>query len=156
MHKLEGEYTCTSTGYRCSLRIKGGEVYVVFNLEIYWKLRRLSGEHCDFIYICSKDKKWHIFVVELKDIKNNKLNMKKLWTRIRNKLVNSLNIVESEILKFFKIQNGSIKYHGVFVVPSEFLALIKHTFRINYRPKQNIYYSILKKIYFFVHIKKLK
>jgi len=131
MHKLEGEYTDGS----CSLRIKGGEVYLVFNLEIYWKLKKLSGEHCDFVYICSEDNKWHIFVVELKDIKNDK-DMKKLWTRIRNKLRNSLNIVESEILKFFKIQNGSIKYHGVFVVPSEFLALIKHTFRINYRPKQ--------------------
>jgi len=122
MHELEGMYKDRN----CCVYIQGGEPYVLINLEkFYGQNPRISGSHCDFVYICFKDGEWNVFVVELKDIQNvkNEDVKKEIRKSFQGKFSQTLSILETQILSFFNVR-CKIKRKARIVIPSEVLNII--------------------------------
>ena len=132
MHRLEGYYQDASGGYGCTIKVEGGEPYILLNLEKYWSQSRLDGEHCDFLYICEKNNKYYIFIVELKDIEDKNLieetkKRRELQQTLKNKFRNTIIKLDGDngILSILSANKRNHEIIGIFVVPREIVSLIK-------------------------------
>jgi len=132
MHRLKGEYYDSNDGYECSIQVVGGKPYVLLNLEEYWEQLKLDGEHCDLLYVCEKNDKLYVFIVELKDINDENVIMdisirRDLKQSLENKFRNTLTKLNGNrgLLSLFGINMKNVEIIGVFVVPWEIVSLIK-------------------------------
>jgi len=114
MHKLECEYGDYSNGVGCSVKVEGGEPYLLLNLEMLYKLckeKGLCGPHGDFTYIMFRNDHFHIFIVELKSIKENS-----------DKSLNS--ILDSSVEKFRNVMRSSFYRHMQLTVLKPFYPIL--------------------------------
>jgi len=111
MHRLEGEYGDYSGGAGCSVVVRGGEPYLLLNLEMLFELcKGVHGSHSDFVYVMrDRDGTFNVFVVELKGglVRNGSL---------AEKFRNSLNAIRDLIVKHFNI-SGHVNYYAVLALP---------------------------------------
>lgn len=114
MHRIKGEY---SDG-NCSIRIEGGEPYIILNLEIYHKVNSVGGAHCDFVYITSKNDEFTALVVELKEI--NDVTKGNIRESLQGKFPQTLKLLKEKLMPVFGLRDKrNIKYCAVLVIPEE-------------------------------------
>ena len=126
MHELEGNYKDKDGD--CSVKIGGGEPYLLLNLELFHKLMgNITGPHCDFMYVIFKKDKFIVFIVELKNIKHIK-SLEELLDKTIQKFQNSLHIAKQHLLKTFNVREAD--YRAILVLsltgPERIQALLRH------------------------------
>lgn len=114
MHRIKGEY---SDG-NCSIRIEGGEPYIILNLEMYHKVNSVGGAHCDFVYITSKNDEITALVVELKEITN--VTKRNIRESLQGKFPQTLELLKEKLMPVFGLgDKKNIEYCAVLVIPGE-------------------------------------
>ena len=122
MHRIKGEY---SDG-NCSIRIEGGEPYVILNLEMYHKVNSVGGAHCDLVYINFKNDEFTALVVELKEI--NDAAKKNIRESLQGKFPQTLRILKEELMPILGLER-KVKYCAVLAVPGEVIDKISTLIR---------------------------
>ena len=103
MHELEGNYRDKDGD--CSVKIEGGEPYLLLNLELFQKLTdRFKGPHCDFIYVISKEDRFIVFIVELKNIKYIESLEEELLDKTFQKFQNTTLIAKQLLSETFNVR----------------------------------------------------
>lgn len=128
MHIIKGEY---GEG-NCNVKIKG-EIYAIINLEVYYKLKKTRGSHCDFIYIRRRSRRdneeFEVFAVELKAI--GSIDKKKIRNNFQSKFPQTLKFLKNELIPSLGLDSRGriVKYYAVLVVPVEAIEKISALIR---------------------------
>ncbi|MEM5777948.1 MAG: hypothetical protein QXJ06_05960 [Candidatus Aenigmatarchaeota archaeon] len=133
-HKLEGFYVTEN----CNILIKGGEPYILINLEKFCELKKINSPHCDFIYLLFQNNQYHLFLVELKSM--GELGEKELidiLDRVNKKFHKSKEMLVSMFRNFsINLNNNSIIHnHNILVIQNvgKINALLKKLTTQKYR-----------------------
>lgn len=115
MHRIAGEYGEGG----CGVLIDSGssEPYLVLNLETYYKTNRIGGSHCDFVYILSKDDRFEVYLVELKEIKE--ISKENIRSSFQGKFPQTLQVLGNRLLQPLGLKPNKVRYYGVIAVPGD-------------------------------------
>lgn len=96
--------------------IDGSEPYLILNLEVYHETKGTGGAHCDFVYILSKDDRFEVYLVELKEI--NEVSKKNIRKSFQGKFSQTLRILKNELTSILGLESPHrVQYYGVIAVP---------------------------------------
>jgi hypothetical protein len=113
----------------CNVIVKGGEPYLILNIEKYCKLnKKNSSSHCDFVYVMfGNDGNSNVYLIELKDTESvKKENLVKLINKfLNNKLPQTKNLISS-FLSNLGIRKPN--YFGVLVLPEEAINKLRENY----------------------------
>ncbi|MHA1595130.1 MAG: hypothetical protein ACTSXX_10370 [Candidatus Baldrarchaeia archaeon] len=146
MHKLKGEYGDYYGNRGCYVKVEGGEPYLLLNMEMFHKMKGLSGSHCDFTYITFKDEEFHIFIVELKNVeRSSDESLEEILNKSVEKLRNSLEIIDEFAKQSLNIRNTRTKkYYAILALPQHVIDRVKPLlshFKMKYRSLIKIGYK---------------
>ncbi len=109
---------------------KDKEPYLILNMEKCLKLlgKGENEPHCDFVYVSFKDGKFEIFIVELKNVKSDKV--KGPLESIKDKFHTTLNLLgKHNLLEALGIKRNFSKKYGVVVLPEEKIEVVRSLIR---------------------------
>lgn len=105
----------------CRILVRGGEPYLILNIEEFVNLNRLNQSHCDFLYITYNRSRssCRVFLVELKHV-GGALDAQRILRLINDFLDNKIPQTKSLIINLLNqlgVRNPN--FSGILVLPSQ-------------------------------------